>query len=178
MSKVNLAGHPLGKAHGVQDRQPHVGNGDLRQDAAVHELHQRMDCGLRMYRDPDSGGRQVEQAAGFDDLQALIEQGGGIDGDPAAHDPGGMAQGLLHGDVLKLVRWKLAEGAAGSGQPDAANFRCGSRRAGTGGSRCVRNRWATGGHCALRASRVRISPAATMASLLARPTAFPAATAA
>ena len=33
-----------------------------------------------------------------------------------------MAQRLLHRDVLKLVLGKLAKGAAGSGQPDAADF--------------------------------------------------------
>ena len=33
----------------------------------------------------------------------LLSKRGRVDGDPAAHDPGRVAQGLLYGDVLKLV---------------------------------------------------------------------------
>jgi hypothetical protein len=46
---------------------------------------------LRVYGDPDGGGDKIEETAGFDDFQPLIEHGGGIDGYPAPHDPGGMA---------------------------------------------------------------------------------------
>ncbi len=42
-------------------------------------------------------GGQVEEAAGLDDLEALVHHGGGVDGDALAHDPGGVLEGLLRG---------------------------------------------------------------------------------
>jgi len=85
----------LGPGQRVKDGQAHVGYGDLREDRAIDVLDQRMDGGLRMHGDPDLGRRHVEKAAGFDDLQSFVEHGGGVDGDAAAHDPGGMLEGLL-----------------------------------------------------------------------------------
>src|SRR5580704_12490922 len=81
--------------------------------------------GLRMYGDPDRGRSQVKQTTGLDDFQALVEQGGRIDGDSPAHDPGWVPQRLLDGDMLKLLRWELTERTARGGQPDTANFLCG-----------------------------------------------------
>ena len=42
-----------------------------------------------------SAGGEVEEAAGLDDLEALVHHGGGVDGDALAHDPGGVLEGLL-----------------------------------------------------------------------------------
>src|SRR6185312_2860362 len=98
--------------------QAHVRDGDLRQNAAVDVFDQRVHGGLRMHRDLDRGGRQVEEAAGLDDLQTLVEQRGGIDGDAPAHDPGGVFEGLLDGDVREVVQRQVAERASGGGEPE------------------------------------------------------------
>src|ERR1700677_949675 len=48
--KGQVTAHSLGITHGVKNWQPHIGNRDLGQDAAVDELHQQMDGRLRVYR--------------------------------------------------------------------------------------------------------------------------------
>ena len=72
--------------------------------------------------DADLGGRQVEEAAGFDDLEALVHHGGGVDGDALAHDPGGVLEGLGGGDVVEVGERGVAEGAAGGGEPYLLDF--------------------------------------------------------
>src|ERR1700679_927515 len=64
----------------------------------------------------------MERAASLYKCQALVQEFCRIDGDSLAHDPGGMAQGLLHGNVLKLVGGELAKRAARSGKPNAPNL--------------------------------------------------------
>src|SRR5881394_4459981 len=86
----------------VEDRQAHVSDRKLGQDAAVHELDQGMDRGLRVDYNPDLLRGYVEQTAGLYDLEALVHQGGGIDRDAVAHLPRGMVQRLLDGDVGEL----------------------------------------------------------------------------
>ena len=102
----------------IQDGQAHVCDGDLRQDRPVHVLHQRMNRGLRMDCNADLRGRHVEEAAGFDDFEALVEHGGRVDGDAAAHHPRGVLESLLRGDAGELVERQLAEWSAGGRQPD------------------------------------------------------------
>src|SRR3954449_3569295 len=46
---------------------------------------------------------QIEKPAGFDDFQGLVHHGGRIDCDFWPHPPGGVRQGVLHGDILHLL---------------------------------------------------------------------------
>ncbi len=80
--------------------------------------------------DADLVGGQIEEAAGFDDLEALVHHGGGVDGDALAHDPGGMLEGLGGGDVGEVGGGGVAEGATGGGEPDL--FHLGGRAAAHG----------------------------------------------
>ena len=48
-------------------------------------------------------GREIEEAAGFDDLEALVHHCGGVDGDALAHNPRWVLEGLLRGYVLELL---------------------------------------------------------------------------
>ena len=64
-------------------------------------------------------GRQVEQTASLDDLESLVHQGGGVDGDALPHFPRGMVQGLGHRDRRKLRLGCVKKWSAGGGQPDA-----------------------------------------------------------
>ena len=80
----------------------------LGEDAAVDEFDQGMDGGLGMHDDADLLGRQVEEAAGFDDLEAFVHQGRGVDGDAVAHVPRGMIEGLRDGDIGEVGFWSVA----------------------------------------------------------------------
>ena len=79
-----------------------------------------VDCGWMVTR--TCAGGQVEEAAGFDDLEALVHHGGGVDGDALAHDPGGVLEGLRRGDVVEVGERRVAEGATGGGEPDLLDF--------------------------------------------------------
>ena len=119
-------GDALWVSEGVEDGEAHVGDRDLREDAAVDEFDEGVDGGLGVDGDADLCGREVEEAAGFDDLEALVHHGGGVDGDALAHDPGGMFEGLGGGDVVEVGERGVAEGATGGGEPDLFDFGGGS----------------------------------------------------
>src|SRR5215475_10244659 len=76
---------PIRVAHGIQNRQAHVGYRDLREEAAVNVFHKRMHGGLRMYGDLNRRWRKIEEAARLDNFQALVEHGGGINRDAPSH---------------------------------------------------------------------------------------------
>jgi len=68
-----------------------------------------MDDALGMDNDLDAVHADVEEPACLDHFEAFVEEGGGIDGDLAAHDPGRVFEGLFEGD--------LGEGFDGPGGP-------------------------------------------------------------
>src|SRR5207249_2062597 len=51
----------------------------------------------------------------------FVEEGGGINGDLAAHDPGGMFEGALDGDPGEILPGGGSERPAGGGEPKAAH---------------------------------------------------------
>ncbi len=75
-----------------------------------------------MDKDVDLIGADAEKPASLDDLKTLVHHGGGIDGDAVAHTPVGMSEGLGRSDGLEGLEGRFAEGAAGSGEDDAADF--------------------------------------------------------
>src|SRR5687768_9699344 len=81
-----------------------------------------MDHRLGVDDDVDLFGREVEEPAGFDQLQALVEHGGGVDGDLVAHPPGGVVEGVGGGGGFDFVEGGVAEGAAGGGEDEALHF--------------------------------------------------------
>ena len=114
-------------ASGIGERvlngHTHVGRSELRKDSAINELDEGVNHGLRVDDDLDLIGAHVEQPAGFDNFEALVHHGGGIDGDAVAHFPVGVGEGLIDGDVGELVDGRFAEWAAGGGEDDSAHFR-------------------------------------------------------
>ena len=54
---------------------------------------------LRVHDDVDPVVRDAEQQVRLDDLEALVDQGGRVDGDDRAHRPGRVGQRLRGGDV-------------------------------------------------------------------------------
>ena len=91
----------------------------MRLYRAVAELHQGVDDALAVEYDVDTVQGDVEQPAGLDALQALVEEGGAVHGYLVAHLPVGVTQRLLCGDPLQLFRQRIAEGAAGGGEDDS-----------------------------------------------------------
>jgi hypothetical protein len=57
-------------------------------------------------------GREIEQPARLDDLQALVHEGGRVDRDLGAHLPGRVPQRVLHRHRRELLLRQLAEGTA------------------------------------------------------------------
>ncbi len=114
--------YALGVGEGVEDGETHIGDGDLGEDAAVDEFDEGVDGGLRVDRDADLCGREVEEAAGFDDLEALVHQGSGVDRNALAHDPCGVFEGLSGSDAVEVGEGGVAKGATGGGEPDLFDF--------------------------------------------------------
>ena len=77
-----------------------------------------MDDALGVDQDLDLPGIHVKEPAGLDDLQALVDQGRGVDGDLGPHGPGRVAEGVCRRDIGEVGSGSAAEGTAGGGEPD------------------------------------------------------------
>src|SRR5437899_2630461 len=77
---------------------------------------------FRMDNDLNLGRREVEQPAGFDQLEAFVEESGGIDGDLVPHPPGWMVERLGGGCALDLLAREGAERSAAGGEDDALDL--------------------------------------------------------
>ena len=123
MKPRQLRGPALRRAQGVEEREPHVGDRELGQHRAVHELHERVDDRLRMDDHVEPVGRKPEEPARLDDLESLVHQGRAIDRDALSHGPGRVLQNLRGSRVLDGRRVPAQEGPAGRRERDAADVR-------------------------------------------------------
>ena len=55
---------------------------------------------------------------GLDDLEALVDHGGAVDGDLSSHGPVGMLQSILHLNILQLLSGPAAERSTGCRKQD------------------------------------------------------------
>ena len=67
-------------------------------------------------------GTHAEQPARFDDFEAFVHHGSGVDSNTIAHFPVGVSEGLIDGDLGELSERRFAEWTAGSGKDDAADL--------------------------------------------------------
>ena len=111
----------------ILDRQLHVRRAELGDHRAVDEFHQRMDDRLRVHDHVDLLGREIEQPAGFDDLERLVHHRGRIDRDLRAHAPIRMAQGLFDRDAGQLLGRVAEKGSAAGGQHDPPHLLAAAR---------------------------------------------------
>ncbi len=119
-----VGGGAFGISEGVLDGQAHVGRGHLGEDGAVDEFDHGMDDALGVDDDLDAVHADVEEPAGLDHFEAFVEEGGGVDGDLAAHDPGRVFEGLFEGDLGEGINGPdgpVTEGAATGGEPEVAD---------------------------------------------------------
>ena len=94
-----------------------------------------MDLRLWVHDDFDVVEVDVEEQVGFDDFEAFVDQGRGVDGDHRSHRPGGMVECLGGSDPAQGVAGHSAEGTARSGDDEFADFAvcAGAQRLGDGG---------------------------------------------
>ena len=131
---------PVGIRERVLDRQPHVGDAELRDDRAVAQLDHRVHDRLRVHHHVDLIGRHAEQPVRLDDLEALVHQRRRVDRDLPPHLPRRMLQRVGgRTPCERRADWPRKRPAR-RGQDRAAAPRPASGRAGTGGSRCARCR--------------------------------------
>ena len=81
---------------GVRDRHTHVRVSEMRDRGAVAEPHERMDDRGRVHDDLDPVVVEPEEVMRLDELETLVRQRRGVDGDLRAHGPRRMREGLLH----------------------------------------------------------------------------------
>ena len=105
-----------GETEGILDGSFHGGNAQLCLDAAVDILHHGVNDRLGMNKHLNTFGGDVEEPAGFDDLEAFVHEGGRVDGDFASHAPVGVFEGIGKSDVLQLLACAATERSARSGE--------------------------------------------------------------
>ena len=119
------------------------------------------------------GGREIEQPAGLDHLEAFVHQGGGIDRDAVAHLPCWMIQGLLRRHrCQRRARAYCGTGRrrqSGSASRPAARL---PARRHWWAPLCSLSTGISSAPCSRTASITRLPPE-TRTSLFARPTRFP-----
>ena len=93
----------------------------MRQEGAVAETHEPVDDGGRVDDDLDEGVWDVEQPVRLDQLQALVGERGGVDGDLRAHVPGRMRQRVRRRHLGKVASHTAAERASGGRQDEAGD---------------------------------------------------------
>src|SRR5277367_6364053 len=81
-----------------------------------------MNGGLRMDHHVNFVEAHAEEPLGFDDFEAFVHHGGGINGDALAHLPIWMRQGLFWCDLGKFGQRQFAKWTARRGEDQAADF--------------------------------------------------------
>ena len=108
----------------VRDRHAHVGIAEMRERRAVAEAHERVDDRRRLQHDLDSLVGDVEEEVRLDQLEPLVGERRGVDGDLRPHPPGRMCERLLGRDIAELVARQTAERTARAGEHEARHL-CG-----------------------------------------------------
>ena len=97
-----------------------VGGEAWSERGAVDELDHRVHHRGGVHDDLDAVERDVEEQVRLDHLEALVDQGRGVDRDHRPHGPGRVVQRLLGRDVGEPLAGPAAERAAARGEHQAA----------------------------------------------------------
>lgn len=135
IERLHAAVQPLRIGERQLNGQLHGGIAQLRQNAAVRELHHRMYDALRLYDGMNLFERRIIQPFGLDDLEALVQKGGAVYRDFGAHVPGGVPQRVGGRHPLQLLsRVRIERPAAGrDDQPPKRLVRTEGKRLPDGG---------------------------------------------
>ena len=112
----NGAPEPVGVGQGVADGQAHVGHATAGPPPPRRRTPPSSGRSTGGGRPLDAVVGDAEQLVGLDDLEALVHQRGGVDGDLRAHRPGRMGQGLVDADRGQLVGRPAPERPARGGE--------------------------------------------------------------
>ena len=187
-------GDAPGPGQGVLDGDAHVRESELSLEGAVDELDERVDEALWMDEHVDPLVGDIVQPACLDDLQALVHERRGIDGDLGAHGPGRVCQGVARRRPSPGARRSSPGTAhptrsAAAGPPSPSARRPATATAPSAPSRWAaprpagwpsgrRGRVAARAAASVRARGITRWPPATSVSLLAVATTLPARSAA
>ncbi len=172
----------------------HVRGAQLGLERAVREPDGGVDDALRVDHHLDRAVVDIVQPVRLDDLQALVGERRGVDGDLGSHGPGRVLEGTFRGDRRHVVGGRVEERTPGCGQderrdrrhgfphqtlPDRGMFRIDRPQPGQRtGEGIVRRAFGGGSAASRRASGITRWPPATRVSLLAVATTLPARSAA
>ena len=112
----------MGVAQSIADGQGHVRRAQLGQHRAVPEFHQGVDDAPAVDHRLHLLQGQLIEPHGLDELQALIHQGGAVDGDLGPHVPVGVLESVLRAHFFQLLIAFAIEGATAAGEPQAADL--------------------------------------------------------
>jgi hypothetical protein len=104
----------------VQNRELHGGKPELRDHAAVAELHEGVDDALGVDHHLERVVGKPEQIVGLDQLERLVHQRRAVHGDLLSHAPGGVAQSLDYRRLGYPLGRPFAERPAGAGEDQPA----------------------------------------------------------
>ena len=82
-----------------------------------HRVHDR----LRVDHHLDRVVGDPEELVGLDDLEALVHQGRGVDGDLGSHRPGRVGERLSHADRGQILSWTAPEGSTRRGEDQSSD---------------------------------------------------------
>ena len=121
------AGPALGIRERVLNRQPHVGDAELR-DRSIRRRSSTIECttDCGWIDDVDPVGAHAEQPVRLDHLEALVHQRRRVDRDLPAHPPGRMLQRIFGGHAPRVA----TRGRPRNGPPDAVRIEPPSPRRG------------------------------------------------
>ena len=94
----------------------------MREGRAVAEPHERVHDGRRLEHDLDPLVRQAEEEVRLEQLEPLVRERGGVDGDLRPHAPGRVGERLLGSHVLELVARAAPERPAGAGEDERVDL--------------------------------------------------------
>ena len=111
---------------GIREREldgnTHVGSTEMRNHGAVGELDHRVNLGLTLHDHVNEIEVAVKQMHGLNALQALVHEGGGVDGDLGAHGPRGMCEGIGTRHAVELVARAAKKRTARAGEPNTMSL--------------------------------------------------------
>ena len=150
-----------------RDGHAHIRIAEMRERSAVAETYERVHRRARMHDDLDPVVRQVEQEVRLDQLEALVRERRGVDGDLRPHVPRRVRERLPGRHVRQLVAERPRNGPPEAVSTSESTCPQAALR-GTGNVRSARCRPESAVLPRVRCAASARSPAATRLSLLAR----------
>src|SRR4051812_34012179 len=106
----------------IQNRKLHARNPDLRENAPIHELDERVNDALRVNDHLDAIVRNSKEKVSLDHLERLVRQCRAVDRDLSSHAPGRMVKRILERRLSETLGGPLSKRTARRGDDHAADI--------------------------------------------------------